>query len=103
MSTHCHIHGSCPFSFTDESAFAQNIGCLPTPYEITVMRLQYGRTWACHSNTTKPCQGALNYLERNGEDAIVLDPVLLAENDRWEAFTKPSEETRQRIASHQHY
>ena len=103
MSTHCHIHGTCPFSGTGESEYAQNQGCLPSPYEIIVMRLQHGRTWACHSDPTKPCQGALNYLKRNGEDAIVLNPDLLTEEDRWESFTKPSEKTRQRIKSHQHY
>jgi hypothetical protein len=63
------------------------------------MRLQYGKTWACHSDTTKPCQGAVQYLKRNGEDASVIDSELITEESDWGEFITPSEKTRQYIKS----
>ena len=95
----CHIDGSCPFAYSEKSEIAQNYGCLPTPYGIKVMRLQYGKTWACHSNTSKPCQGAIEYLKRNGEDASVIDPQLITEESDWGELVKPSEETKEYIKS----
>lgn len=79
---------SCPFAFTDESEQIQNFGCLPTPFEIRIMRVEYGKTWACHSNPKKPCLGALNELRSRGEPYKVID-TLLTENDDWHKFVKP--------------
>lgn len=79
----CHQDGCCPFAFNEASEQAQNYGCLPTPYDIVVMRLQYDKTWACHSNSDKPCQGAINYLNKNGEDSSVIDKQLVTLEDDW--------------------
>lgn len=45
----------CPFAWTEASDIVQNYGCLPTPHEILYMRLVHDKTWACHSDPSKPC------------------------------------------------
>jgi len=76
----------CPFSFTDHSEYVQNLGCLPTPYEIRNMRVEHGKTWACHSNPTKPCTGAIRWLKKEGLPHKVIDPILLTENSDWHLY-----------------
>lgn len=93
MDKICHKDGACPFAQTEESEYAQNTGCLPSPYEIMVMRIQYGKTWACHSDTSKPCQGAIRHLKRNNEDASVIDPNLITEESDWGILCKPNQKT----------
>jgi hypothetical protein len=84
----CHIHGACPFSFTEESDQVQNYGCLPTPYEIINMRQEHGKTWACHDDITKPCKGAILYMKKKGLDYHVIDPVLVTERDDWGVYVR---------------
>ncbi len=86
-------HGSdkctCPFAFTDESEKVQNYGCLPTPREIIDMRIYHGKTWACHSDPTKPCVGAIRALQEAGLPHRVVDPVLVTDRDDWRPFRAP--------------
>lgn len=84
--TECSTIGGCPFSFTDESEQIQNYGCLPTPYDILTMRVDYGKTWACHSNPQKPCLGALKFLKDKGLPFKVVDAELLTEESNWHHF-----------------
>lgn len=79
---------ACPFAFTDASEFVQNLGCLPTPYEIVVMRRDHGKTWACHSNPRKPCAGALIHMRDAGMPYKVIDTVLVTEKDDWSPYTR---------------
>ena len=79
---------SCPFAFTEESEQIQNYGCLPTPREIMNMRINHGKTWACHSNPDKPCLGAMEYLNRYGHPFKVIDRELVTEEDDWSKYTK---------------
>tara|TARA_B100000749_G_C18441570_1_gene472422 strand:+ start:663 stop:1007 length:345 start_codon:yes stop_codon:yes gene_type:complete len=72
---------SCPFAFTDESESIQNYGCLPTPYEIIGMRVFHNKTWACHSDPSKPCAGGLNFLKENDFDARIIDKDLVTETN----------------------
>jgi len=51
------------------------------------MRQVHGRTWACHSNPSKPCLGALKYQEEEGLECQVIDSRLLTENHHWGQFT----------------
>jgi hypothetical protein len=74
---------SCPFANTEVSEQVQNYGCLPTPQEIIDMRVQSGKTWACHSNTKIPCKGALSYLKGKGLECKVLDSDLITEKHDW--------------------
>lgn len=88
--------GGCPFAFTDESEQIQNFGCLPTPLEIVTMRVQHGKTWACHSNPDKPCLGAINYLKEYRFPHAVIDPKLITENDDWSPYIDPASVERVR-------
>lgn len=74
---------ACPFAFTDLSEEVQNYGCLPTPYEIVVMRVVHGKTWACHADYSIPCKGAILFLEDHGQPYKVIDDKLVNETDDW--------------------
>jgi hypothetical protein len=71
---------------TDESDHAQNFGCLPTPQEIVVMRVEHQKSWACHSNPKVPCVGAIRHLKNKGLPHKVVDPELLTEKSHWHLF-----------------
>ncbi len=77
---------SCPFAYTDESEKIQNYGCLPTPREIINMKVLHGKTWACHSDPTKPCIGAIKRFEEVGLIAKTTDKELLTENSNWHLY-----------------
>jgi hypothetical protein len=74
----CHEDG-CPFAFTEESEKIQNYGCLPEPYDIVAMRVFHNKTWACHSDNSKPCTGSLNFMREHGIDCRIIDRELVTE------------------------
>ena len=84
----CSSVGSCPFSGTDESELAQNYGCLPAPMEIVHLRQVHGKTWACHSDESKPCVGAIKWQQRNGLNGKVIDDELITLNSDWVTLVK---------------
>ena len=88
MCNHECKETTCPFAFTEESELIQNYGCLPTPYEIIQMRVQSGKTWACHSDPNVPCKGAIQYLKENNLPYKVIDSALLGEYNDWSIYIK---------------
>lgn len=89
----CSTEGACPFSFTAESEYIQNMGCLPTPMQIVAMRQYEGRTWACHSNPTKPCLGAIKFQQEHGLDASVTgEHALVTEDSPWHLYVEREDE-----------
>lgn len=85
----CHEDGACPFAFfSDLSDYAQNMGYLPTPNEIRNMRVNHGKTWACHDKPDTPCVGSIKWLKEQGLPYEVIDPILLTEKSRWDLYVK---------------
>ena len=52
------------------------------------MRQVHGRTWACHSNPSKPCIGAIEWQKNKGLLYNVEDINLLTEDSAWHLFTQ---------------
>ena len=88
MSNHCidDLITACPLAFTDLSEQVQNYGCLPSPFEIKQMRVNHGKTWACHKHPTEPCVGAIRFLKEKGLPYKVIDKVLVTEQDKWSDY-----------------
>jgi len=84
----CCTTGACPFAYNEYSEMVVNYGCLPCIGEIINMRVNHNKTWACHSNPTKPCLGALRYMKEHNIECTVVDPVLVTENDPWHILGK---------------
>ena len=78
----------CPMNFSDYSEKIQNYGCLPEPYELIKMRTNHGKTWACHSDNTKPCVGTIKELKNRGLEYKVIDSNLITERDQWDLYIK---------------
>lgn len=89
MTCHHKASSACPFADSEQSEIAQGLGCLPTPYEIVIMRVHHGKTWACHDNPAKPCAGAIAHLRETGQPYRVIDPDLLTEQSNWSLYAKP--------------
>lgn len=64
----------------------KNYGCLPTPQEIIQMRVNNGKTWACHDDNSKPCPGAIAWLKENDFPYKVIDKNLVTEKDDWSLY-----------------
>jgi hypothetical protein len=45
---------SCPNSYHEDAAVAQNYGCLPSYWEVQEL-LKQGELWMCHSNPDVVC------------------------------------------------
>lgn len=45
---------ACPNSGSDEHTNLENLGCLPSYWEVQSM-LKNDVVWACHNNINKPC------------------------------------------------
>lgn len=77
----------CPFDFFSElSEQIQNYGCLPTPDDIITMRQSHGKTWACHSDLTTPCVGAIQHQASKGLKFKVIDPNLVTSEGEWHLY-----------------
>lgn len=77
---------SCPFAHSEESEIAQSYGCLPSSYDIIKMKAVHGKTWACHSDPTKPCLGAIEHFKSVGLIFKTDDKPLVTLDDHWEMY-----------------
>jgi hypothetical protein len=50
--------------------------CIPTALELMTLRKDYGVTWACHSDSEKPCKGMLGFMHMKGLSNKVLNKNL---------------------------
>lgn len=48
---------ACPFALTDYSEKIQNLGCLPSSFEILQSKRNENKNWSCHENEKKICSG----------------------------------------------
>jgi hypothetical protein len=79
--------GGCPFDFcSEETEIIQNWGCLPTAHEIIQMRQNHQKTWACHSDITKPCVGAIAHMKQEGLQHRIVDKQLVDERHDWSLY-----------------
>lgn len=53
---------TCPFSHTQESEYAQGLGCLPDPFHIVEMKRISGHNWGCHYNENRVCAGFIDHI-----------------------------------------
>lgn len=81
----CSTIGSCPGAASHSSEYAQSLGCLPSLYDLVKMRTVHNKTWACHSDFTKPCLGVLRELKRRNLPHKPTAELLTLE-DAWENF-----------------
>lgn len=95
---HCCTRGACPFAFNEVSEVAQSYGCLPTPFEIIVMKVKYNKTWACHDNSDKPCLGAIRMLKNNKIDYKQEGELITLDSD-WGQYVKVTSEEHRTISS----
>lgn len=90
MTTGCtdHPESACPFACTEQSEIISNYGCLPSMLDVITMRVEHGKTWACHDNPSIPCVGAIRALKRRGLPYKVIDRELLTENSDWHLYVQ---------------
>lgn len=48
---------ACPFAMTEESEYANNLGCLPSVYDIFQLMRKHNSNWSCHEDDKKLCSG----------------------------------------------
>lgn len=74
---------SCPFNLgSEDSEYAQNLGCLPTPKEVLQLKDDTGHNWACHHNNKRPCQGLAKHRDVKTGGLYIL-PGTNAEFKSW--------------------
>lgn len=57
---------ACPFACTDQSEYVQNLGCLPSAFDIIQMKKATGHNWACHESDPqklKLCAGQVQWVK----------------------------------------
>lgn len=82
---------SCPFALTEHSETIQNYGCLPSSLDILTMKIIHNKTWACHSNPSKPCLGGLLRLKELGLNFKFNKKDLVTESDDFSKFCSESD------------
>lgn len=73
---------TCPFAWNEESEYVQNLGCLPTPFDIVEMKKQSGHNWACHSDESKKCAGYVDHMKEHHPEIDTSTGKLIS-YDKW--------------------
>lgn len=55
-----------PFAMTAHSESIQNLGCLPSAWEIMLIQRDTGKNWGCHENESRPCAGQVEWCRESG-------------------------------------
>lgn len=62
---------TCPFSSNDEAFDVQNLGCLPSAYDIVQLKEKTNQNWSCHGDSTVLCGGFARYVSEKRPDLDV--------------------------------
>jgi hypothetical protein len=79
---------SCPFNFfSEESNEAQNMGCLPEPFNIKSIYEKLNGVWGCHDTSEeegnlKPCIGFIQWMKSKGTP-IKIKGKTIVDYSRW--------------------
>lgn len=57
---------ACPFADTPEAIQAENLGCLPTRWDVGQMKRDHNINWVCHADEAKLCAGFIDWCRENG-------------------------------------
>jgi hypothetical protein len=91
----CSTCNGCPCSYTEESEYAQNMGCLPDHNTLVERYLKGEGIWACHSDATKPCGGLIQILKNNNIKMDKNNNILVDEDNAFvPEMTKLTSEER---------
>lgn len=77
---------TCPFSINEEAIRVQNYGCLPTSFDIVIMKEKSGDNWSCHDDESKLCGGFARYVLDNRPDLNIKEGKLISYESwyRWD-------------------
>jgi len=79
----CEECEACPFNiYSEQSQYANNLGCLPDYQDIVEDFEKDKKVWACHERPDKACNGFINYFKKNKSDIKYKEMIKSIENNK---------------------